>query len=220
MKRPRVLFADDHKMLADALRAVVEPRCEVVGTVGDGRALVEAAVRLQPDIVVLDIGMPHLNGFDAGRKLKHALPNVKLVFMTMHDDPFLVGEAFRAGASAFLLKEAAASELTDAIDQVLKGGSYVTPSAKEGLKIIALREPKNRERAPEPTPRQREVIQLLAEGRSMKEVAAELKITRRTVAGHKYAVMELLHLKTNADLMQYAIQHGIISLPKISIPHR
>ncbi len=220
MKRPRVLLADDHQMLADALRGVIEPRCEVVGTVGDGRALLEAADRLHPDIVVLDIGMPHLNGFDAGRKLKHALPNVKLVFMTMHDDPFLVGEAFRAGASAFLLKEAAASELTEAIDQVLKGGSYVTPSAKEGLKIIALREPKNRERAPEPTPRQREVIQLLAEGRSMKEVAAELKITRRTVAGHKYAVMELLHLKTNADLMQYAIQHGIISLSKISIPHR
>jgi DNA-binding NarL/FixJ family response regulator len=138
----------------------------------------------------------------------------------MHDDPYLVGEAFRAGASAFLLKEAAASELTNAIDQVLKGGSYVTPSAKEGLKNIALRDPKNRERAPEPTPRQREVIQLLAEGRSMKEVASELKITRRTVAGHKYAVMELLHLKTNADLMQYAIEHGIISLRKISISHR
>ncbi len=220
MKRPRVLLADDHQMLADALRGVVEPRCEVVGTVGDGRALLEAAGRLHPDIVVLDIGMPHLNGFDAGRKLKLALPNVKLVFMTMHDDPYLVGEAFRAGASAFLLKEAAASELTDAIDQVLKGGSYVTPSAKEGLKNIALRDPKNRERAPEPTTRQREVIQLLAEGRSMKEVASELKITRRTVAGHKYAVMELLHLKTNADLMQYAIEHGIISLRKISISHR
>jgi DNA-binding NarL/FixJ family response regulator len=220
MKRPRVLLADDHQMLADALRGVIEPRCEVVGTVGDGRALLEAADRLHPDIVVLDIGMPHLNGFDAGRKLKHTLPNVKLVFMTMHDDPYLVGEAFRAGASAFLLKEAAASELTDAIDQVLKGGSYVTPSAKEGLKDIALRDPKNRERAPEPTARQREVIQLLAEGCSMKEVASELKITRRTVAGHKYAVMELLHLKTNADLMQYAIEHGIISLRKVSIPHR
>ncbi len=129
MKRPRVLLADDHLMLADALRGVIEPRCEVVGTVGDGRALLEAADRLRPDIIVLDIGMPHLNGFDAGKKLKSTLPNVKLVFMTMHDDPYLVGEAFRAGASAFLLKEAAASELTDAIEQVLKGGSYVTPSA-------------------------------------------------------------------------------------------
>ena len=104
MKRPRVLLADDHLMLADALRGVIEPRCEVVGTVGDGRALLEAADRLRPDIVVLDIGMPHLNGFDAGKKLKNTLPNVKLVFMTMHDDPYLVGEAFRAGASAFLLE--------------------------------------------------------------------------------------------------------------------
>lgn len=220
MKRPRVLLADDHLMLADALRGVIEPRCEVVGTVGDGRALLAAADRLRPDIVVLDIGMPHLNGFDAGKKLKHSLPNVKLVFMTMHDDPYLVGEAFRAGASAFLLKEAAASELTDAIEQVLKGGSYVTASASEGLNNISLRDPKDRERAPEPTPRQREVIQLLAEGCSMKEVASELKITRRTVAGHKYAVMELLHLKTNADLVQYAIEHGIISLRRNSPAHR
>jgi DNA-binding NarL/FixJ family response regulator len=220
VKRPRVLLADDHLMLADALRGVIEPRCEVVGTVADGRALLEAANRLKPDIVVLDIGMPHLNGFDAGRKLTHTMPNVKLVFMTMHEDPYLVGEAFRAGASAFLLKEAAASELIDAIDQVLKGGSYITPSAAEGLNNISLRDPKNRERAPEPTPRQREVIQLLAEGRSMKEVASELKITRRTVAGHKSAVMELLHLKTNSDLIQYALEHGIISLHRISLPHR
>ncbi len=220
MTRPRVLLADDHQMLADALRGVVEPRCEVVGTVSDGRALLEAAERLQPDLVVLDIGMPQLNGFDAGRKLKQTLPNVKLIFMTMHEDPYLVGKAFRAGASAFLLKEAAASELTEAIDQVLKGGSYVTPSASEGLNQISLRDPKKREHAPEPTPRQREVIQLLAEGRSMKQVADELKITRRTVAGHKYAAMELLQLKTNADLVQYAIEHGIITLHRTSFPHR
>lgn len=220
MRRPRVLLADDHQMLADALKRVLEPGCEVVGTVGDGRALLEAADRLQPDIVVLDIAMPHLNGFDAGRRLKQTLPNVKLIFMTMHEDPYLVGEAFRAGASGFLLKEAAASELTDAIGQVLKGGSYVTPSAAEGLNQISLRDPKKRDQAPEPTPRQREVIQLLAEGRSMKEVADELKITPRTVAGHKYAVMDLLRLKTNADLVQYALEHGIIALHRTSLPHR
>jgi DNA-binding NarL/FixJ family response regulator len=191
-----------------------------VGTVGDGRALLEAADRLQPDLVVLDIGMPQLNGLDAGRKLKQNIPNVKLIFMTMLDDPYLVGEAFRAGASAFLLKEAAASELTNAIDQVLKGGSYVSPSASDGLSTISLRDPKSRKQAPEATPRQREVIQLLAEGCSMKEVADKLKITRRTVAGHKYAVMELLQLKTNADLVQYAIQHGIIALHRSSFPHR
>ena len=220
MKRPRVLLADDHQMLADALKSVIEPRCEVVGIVSDGRALLEAAAKLQPDIVVLDIGMPQLNGLDAGRLLKHSSPNVKLIFMTMLVDPYLVGEAFRAGASAFLLKEAAASELTQAIDQVLKSGTYVTPRAAEGLTNISLRDPKDREHPPEPTPRQRQVIQLLAEGRSMKEVASELKITTRTVAGHKYAVMELLQLKTNADLVQYAIEHGIISLHRTSLPPR
>jgi DNA-binding NarL/FixJ family response regulator len=212
LRRPRVLLADDHQMLVDALKSVLEPRCEVVGTVSDGRALLEAAAKLQPDIVVLDIAMPRLNGLDAGRQLKQRLPRVKLIFLTMNEDPYLVGEAFRAGASAFLLKQAAALELMDAIDQVLKGVSYVTPHAAEGLANISLRDPKTREHAPEPTPRQREVIQLLAEGRSMKEVASALNIASRTVAAHKYAVMELLQLKTNAELVQYAIKHRIISI--------
>lgn len=212
MRRTRVLLADDHQMLADALKGVLEPRFEVVGTVRDGRALVEAAVKLRPEIVVLDIAMPQLNGLEAARQLKRVMPAAKLVFMTMNEDPDLVGEAFRAGASAFLLKRAAAFELTDAIDKVLQGGSYVTPSAAEGQANISLRDPKARNHAAEPTPRQREVIQLLAEGRSMKEVASILKITKRTVAAHKYAVMELLHLKSNADLVQYAIKRRIISL--------
>jgi DNA-binding NarL/FixJ family response regulator len=212
MRRPRVLLADDHQMLAGALRLVLEPRYEVVGTVGDGRALLEAAARLQPDIVVLDIAMPQLNGLDAGRQLKHAWPKIKLIYMTMHEDPDLVGESFRAGGSAFLLKEAAVSELTEAVDKVLKGGSYVTPSAAEALNQISLRPPTSREQAPQPTPRQREVLQLLAEGRSMKEVAYELHITRRTVACHKYAVMELLNLKSNSELVQYAIRHKIIAI--------
>jgi DNA-binding NarL/FixJ family response regulator len=199
-------------MLADALKSVLEPRCEVVGTVSDGRALLEVAPRLRPDIVVLDIAMPQLNGLDAARHLKHAMPAVKLIFLTMNEDPYLVGEAFRAGASAFLLKQAAALELTEAIDQVLKGGSYVTPQAARGLAKISLREPKARRHAPEPSPRQREVIQLLAEGHSMKEIASTLNITKRTVAAHKYAVMELLQLQTNAELVQYAIKHRIISL--------
>jgi DNA-binding NarL/FixJ family response regulator len=212
MNRPRVLLADDHRMLIDALKRVLEPRCEVVAMVSDGRALVQQAARLQPDVVVLDIVMPRLNGLEAARQLKAKMPRVKLIFMTMQDDPYLVGEAFRAGASAFLLKEAAASELTDAVDQVLKGGSYVTPSAAEGLTNISLRDPKNREHVPEPSARQREVIQLLAEGCSMKEVADALGITKRTVAGHKYAVMELLQVKTNAELVQYAIKHKIIHI--------
>jgi DNA-binding NarL/FixJ family response regulator len=210
--RPRVLLADDHRMLLDALKRVVEPRCEVVGMVSDGRALLTAAAKLQPDIVVLDIAMPRLNGLDAARHLKPAMPKLKLIFMTMNEDPDLVGEAFRAGASAFLLKQAAAFELMEAIEKVLKGGSFVTPSAAEGQANISLRQPKAREHIAEPTPRQREVIQLLAEGRSMKEVASVLQITKRTVAAHKYAVMELLQLKTNADLVQYAIKHRIISI--------
>jgi DNA-binding NarL/FixJ family response regulator len=212
MRRPRVLLADDHQMLAGALKIVLEPHYEVVGTVRDGRALLQAAARLQPDIVVLDISMPQLNGLDAGRRLKHAWPKIKLIYMTMHEDPDLVGESFRAGGSAFLLKEAAVSELTEAIEQVLKGGSYVTASAAQGLNHVSLRAPQDRDRAPEPTPRQREVLQLLAEGRSMKEVAFELHITRRTVACHKYAAMELLNLKSNSELVQYAIRHKIIAI--------
>jgi DNA-binding NarL/FixJ family response regulator len=199
-------------MLVDALKGILEPRCDVVGTVGDGRALLEAAAKLQPDIIVLDIAMPRLNGLDAARYLKRTMPKIKLIFMTMNEDPDLVGEAFRAGGSGFLLKQAAAFELMDAIEKVLTGGSYVTPSAADGQANIFLREPKARDHAAEPTPRQREVIQLLAEGRSMKEVASVLQITKRTVAAHKYAVMDLLQLKTNADLVQYAIRRRIISL--------
>ena len=199
-------------MLLDALTRVLEPRFEVVGTVSDGRELLKGAAVLQPDVIVLDIAMPQLNGLDAARHLKPTMPKAKLIFLTMNEDPELVGEAFRAGASAFLLKQAAAFELTDAIEHVLKGRSYVTPSAAKGQAKIALREPKAREHVAEPTPRQREVIQLLAEGRSMKEVASILRITKRTVAAHKYAVMDLLQLETNADLVQYAIKRRIISI--------
>jgi DNA-binding NarL/FixJ family response regulator len=211
-RRTRVLIADDHQMLVDALKVVLEPQCEVVGTVNNGRALLEAASTLQPEVIVLDIAMPQLNGLDAARHLRRSVPKAKLVFLTMHQDPDLVGQAFRAGGSAFLLKQAAALELTEAIEKVLKGGSYVTPSAAEGQAKISLREPKAREHVAEPTPRQREVVQLLAEGRPMKEVASILQITKRTVAAHKYAVMDLLQLKTNADLVQYAIKRNIISL--------
>jgi DNA-binding NarL/FixJ family response regulator len=197
-------------MLTDALKSVLEPRCEVVATVRDGRALLEAAANLQPDIIVLDIGMPKLNGLEAARQIRLLLPKVRLIFLTMNQDPYLVGEAFRAGASAFVMKQAAALELTDAIEKVLKGGTFLTPSAVPGLDEISLRAPRSRARAPEPTPRQREVIRLLAEGYSMKEVAAALKITPRTVAAHKYGVLKLLNLKTNAELIQYAIKHKII----------
>lgn len=212
MTRPRVLLADDHLMLLDALKGLLEPAYSVVGLVREGRALLKAADRLRPDVVVLDIAMPHLNGLDAGRQLKKKMPTVKLIFLTMNEDPYMVGEAFRAGASAFLLKQAAGMELTDAIAKVLKGGTYVTPSAAKGQTNISLREPQDRDHAPEPTSRQREVIQLLAEGRSMKEAAHILNITVRTIAAHKYSVMDLLQIQTNAELVQYAVKHGIISI--------
>jgi len=212
MKRSRVLLADDHQMLLDALKELLEPTYEVVGLVTDGRALLKAAEKLRPDIIVLDIAMPQLNGLDAGRQLKGSMPRVKLIYMTMNEDPYLVGEAFRAGASAYLLKQAAGLELNRAIEAVLKGGSFVTPSVAKGLGDISMRDPKSREIAPQPTARQREVIQLLAEGRTMKEVAKLLYITPRTVAAHKYTAMELLQVKTNAELIQYAIKHRIISV--------
>ena len=212
MRRPRVLLADDHLLLLDALKGLLEPTYSVVGTVIDGRALLNVAEQLRPDIIVLDIAMPRLNGLDAGRQLKKKIPAVKLIFLTMNEDPYMVGEAFRAGASAFLLKQAAGMELTDALAKVLKGGTYVTPSAAKGQTNISLREPQDRDHAPEPTSRQREVIQLLAEGRSMKEAAYILNITVRTIAAHKYSVMDLLQIKTNAELVQYAVKHGIIAV--------
>jgi len=212
MRRVRILLADDHQILVDALKELLEPAYQVVGSVHDGRAILGAAEKLRPEVVVLDIAMPYLNGLDAGRQLKKKMPGVKLIFLTMNEDPYMVGEAFRAGASAFLLKQAAGLELTVAIDKVLKGRTYLTPSAAKGQANISLREPEDRNRAPKPTVRQREVIQLLAEGRSMKEAAHILNITVRTIAAHKYSAMNLLQIKTNAELVQYAVKHGIVSI--------
>ncbi len=210
MGRTRVLLADDHLMLVEALKKVLEVEYDVVGSVGDGLALLNAAERLRPDVVVLDIAMPLLNGLDAGRQLRNNLPAAKLVFLTMNEDPYLVGEAFRAGASAYLLKQGAALELTLAISDVLKGKTYVTPCIAGGLANISLLDPETREQAPQPTARQRQVIQLLAEGRSMKEIADLLHITMRTVASHKYRVMEILQIKTSAELVRYAVKHRIV----------
>jgi DNA-binding NarL/FixJ family response regulator len=214
MTRPRIILADDHQMLADALRSVVEPQVEVVAIVNNGVALLEAVERLQPDIVVLDIGMPLLNGIDAGRKINNTWPKIKLIFMTMNNDPYLVGETFRAGGSAFLLKEAAVSELIDAINRVLHGGTYLTARATEGLEEIESRDPRFHETAPRLTPKQREVVRLLAGGLRMREAAITLGVTQRTVAEHKYAVMKMLGLKSDADLVRYAVEHGIVPLRK------
>ena len=209
MALPRVLLADDHAMLLGAYEKLLAGQCEVVGQVSDGRALVEAAERLKPDLVVIDISMPLLNGLEAGRQIKQKLGGVKLVFVTMNEDAELAAEAFRAGASGYLLKRCAASELATAIREVMQGRSYVTPLVTEGLvgSLIHGGEPSPTH---ELTSRQREVLQLLAEGRSMKEVASVLNLTPRTVAFHKYRMMEQLKLKTSAELIQYAVRHHIV----------
>jgi DNA-binding NarL/FixJ family response regulator len=209
VKGTRVLLADDHTLLLGALEKLLAEECDVVGQVSDGRALVEAAEQLKPDVIVLDISMPLLNGVDAARQIKQRLRHVKLVFLTMNEDADLAAEAFRAGASAYLLKRSAASELPLAIREVMQGRSYVTPLVTEGL-VESLLQPDHRTPAHELTPRQREVLQLLAEGRSMKEVASILNLTPRTVAFHKYRMMDELKVKSTAELVQYAVKHHIV----------
>jgi len=212
MKRPRVLLADDHRMLREAFARVLEPTCDVVGAVGDGRAALAAAEELKPDVVVLDVAMPLLNGLDAARQLHRLMPEVKVIFLTVNEDPDVAAEAFRVGASGFLLKNSAASELLVAIDEVLAGGRYVTPLATRGLVDTLLHPAGPASKGPELTPRQREVLQLLAEGHTMKEIARLLNITPRTVAFHKYALMASLGVDSTAALVQFAIKHHIVSV--------
>src|SRR5262245_16329545 len=212
MKRPRVLLADDHRLLREAFAQLLEPGCDVVGAVADGRALLAAAPELRPDIVVLDIAMPLLNGLDAARQLKRVMPEVKVIFLTVSEDPDLAAEAFRAGASGYLLKNSAASELFQAMQEVLQGRSYVTPLATGGLVNNFLHQPAPAKKSGELSPRQREVLQLLAEGHTMKEIARVLKITPRTVAFHKYAMMEELGIKSSAELVQFAIKQRVVSV--------
>jgi DNA-binding NarL/FixJ family response regulator len=209
MSRPRVLLADDHTLLLDAFQKLLADECDVVGTVTNGRALLATAAEVRPDIVVVDVAMPLLNGIDAARQLKRILPATRIIFLTMNEDPDVAAEAFRAGASAYVLKRSAGSELITAIREVVKRRSYVTPLITEGL-VETILQPSFSEHTHELTARQREVIQLIAEGHSMKQVAGILNITPRTVAFHKYRIMELLNIKTTAQLIQYAIKHHIV----------
>jgi len=208
MSKPRVVLADDHALVRVAFEKLLAAECDIVGQVGDGRALVAAVETLKPDVVVLDISMPLLNGLEAGRQIKQKSRDVKLVFLTMNEDPDLAAEAFRAGASGYLLKSSAASELMTAIREVTQGHSYITPLVAEGL-VESLQQGTDRQRDGL-TPRQREVLQLLAEGRSMKETATLLNLTPRTVAFHKYQMMEQLKVKSSAELIQYAVKHHIV----------
>jgi DNA-binding NarL/FixJ family response regulator len=209
MSRPRVLLADDHALLLGAFEKLLAGEFDVVGQVSDGRALVAEADKLRPDVIVLDISMPLLNGLEAGRQIKQKLRDVKLIFLTMNEDADLAAEAFRSGASGYVLKRSAASELSTAIREVMQGRSYVTPLITEGL-VGSLQHGEERKPAHELTARQREVLQLLAEGRSMKEVASVLNVTPRTVAFHKYRMMEQLKVKSTAELVQYAVKQHIV----------
>ena len=210
MTRPRLMLVDDHTILVEAFRKLLEPFYDVVGSVADGRTLLEVAPQLVPEVVVLDIGLPLMNGLEAGIRLKEQMPNVKLVFLTMNDDPDLAVEAMRSGASAYLLKNSAAEELLRAIQMALKGNRYVTPLIAKGMEKSFIKNPGATGQAKSLTPRQREVVQLLAEGKSMKEVADVLNVKERTVAFHKYRVMEKLNLGTSAELVQFAIKSKIL----------
>jgi len=215
MKKPRVLMADDHSLILAGLRKLVEIECEVVGTVEDGRSLVEEAQKLRPDLILLDISMPHLNGFEAARQLRILVPDSKLIFLTMHASPTYATEAFQVGVSGYLLKRSAASELSLAIRSVLHGQHYLTPLITKDVLDSVLKPSSGERGTPVPmalTARQREVLQLVAEGRGTKAIATTLKVSVKTVEFHRSRIMQQLNIHTTADLTKYAITHGITSL--------
>ena len=212
MSRPRVLLADDHLLVAEALKTLLAEEFDLVGVVQDGHAMVKAAETLRPDVIVADVTMPQLNGIDALAQLRRTNPEVRVVFLTMHSDVAYARRALEAGALGYVLKHSAPSELILAVKAALQGRTFITP-ALAGEVLESMR--RTPERTPDPvaalTPRQREILQLLAEGRSAKQIAGKLDISHRTVEFHKYQLMESLHIRTNADLVHFAIKHGIVS---------
>ena len=210
MRRPRVVIADDHLLVLEGLRKILEPECEIVSMVEDGRSLLKVAAELKPDVVLMDVSMPLLNGVEAARILKETVPDTRLIFVTMHADATYVAGAFRAGASGYVLKRCASKELVFAIQEVLKGRMYITPllggDIVGGLPGSTLWP---REVSGELTSRQREVVQLVAEGHAVKEIAAILNISVKTVAFHKANVMRRLRIHTTAELTKYALDHGL-----------
>jgi len=212
MSKPRVLLADDHTLVLDGFRKLLEDRCEIVGVAEDGRTLLRMAQELQPDIITLDISMPQLNGVDAARKLTKLLPRIKLIFVTMHADPAYVNEAFKAGASGYLLKRSVGSELFQAIQSAMDGQCYVTPLVAKGLvqsvitggRPVVLTDQSL-------TARQREVLQLVAEGMTVKEIASALSLSPKTIEFHKSQIMTQLDLHTTAELTKYALVHGLLA---------
>jgi len=213
MKKTRILLADDHKIVLEGLKKLLEGEFEIVGCVEDGRALVKQAAALHPDVIVADISMPQFNGIEAVRQIKITDKAAKIVFLTMHQDVTYAASAFEAGASGFVLKHSAASELVTAIHEALKGRTYIT-SLIAGDLIHSYQEGVSPEKflLKKISPRQREILQLLAEGKSAKEIASVLDISNRTVEFHKYRMMEQLNIKSSAELIQYAVKHGVVSL--------
>ncbi len=213
MSKARVLLADDHRIIIEGLKKLLEAEYDVVGTVEDGRALIAAVAELEPDVVVADISMPHLNGIDAVRQIKAKNPNVRVVILTMHRDVHYAVRAFEAGASGFVLKASASAELITAIGEVRNGKTYVTPSiAGELIEFYKRGKRIQRVGLRQLSARQQEILKLLAEGHSAKEIGKTLNISARTVETHKYQIMEAFNIKTTAELVQFAIKHGIISI--------
>jgi DNA-binding NarL/FixJ family response regulator len=213
MKKPRILLADDHKIVLDGLKGVLEEEFELAGSVTNGRDLVDETLRLKPDAIVADISMPLLNGIDAVQKLRESGDTTKVVFLTMHPDQTYATRALQAGGSAYVLKHSASDELVTAIHEVLRGGTYISPALQTPALGELLGETRRHvKQTLELTTRKREVLQLLAEGKSAKEIGAILDISARTVEAHKYRMMDELGVKTTAQLVQYAIKHGIVSV--------
>jgi DNA-binding NarL/FixJ family response regulator len=211
MSRPRVLLADDHRIVTEGLKGLLEPEFELVGTVEDGRALLAAAKKLRPDVIVADISMPLLNGIDSVRQIKKVQGQIKIVFLTMHPDVTYAVSAFEAGASGYVLKHSAPTELVTAIRSALNGKTFLTPLLAGEFMRRTKERVNQRDESTRLTERQREIVQLLAEGKSAKEIATVLNISSRTVEFHKYRIMKDLGLQSAAELVHYAVRHGIIT---------
>jgi len=209
--KTRILLADDHTLVAEAIKRLLEPEFEVVGVVADGRSLVREACTLKPDVVLVDLNMPMLNGLDASEQLKAAHPGMKIIVLTMNEDAEIAMQTMRTWASGYLLKKSAGSELVKAVREVLRGGKYITPALQEVLQEFSSREPRCPEAGRVLTQRQREVLQLLAEGHTMKEAAAILNVAARTVAFHKYRIMQDFGLANNSELLRFAIKQRVVN---------
>jgi DNA-binding NarL/FixJ family response regulator len=210
MNRKRILIAEDHTLVAEAYKRLLEPEYEVVGIVADGRTLLDAAVELHPDVVILDISMPQLNGLDAGELIKQKNYSLKLIYLTMNSSPDVAAEAFRRGGSAYVVKQSSAEELLIALRRVLRGESYLSPLITKETVDFLLRSGASYHEEKRISGRQAEVLQLLAEGKSMKEVGYLLRLKPGTVAFHKYRIMEILGAKSNAELIQFAVRRHML----------